>query len=266
MNGVPPSNKASGLAAPPPIAAPLLTESQLDAFRRDGFISMSSLADPQELASLAATCDQLFARQQDFKEGDRIELNRADGQQSLPQIVNPERYAPQLVQGQTWRNAQAIARQLLGADFKSTGNHAILKAARIGAETPWHQDEAYWDPRYKHEAISIWLALQPATVENGCMQFATGSHRGPVLPHELVDRASHGLRLGKAATAPKGTPCELPAGGACIHAGRTLHYAGPNRTDSPRRALIFGFGLEPVLLDKPNHYSWQRPEWFAAGS
>ena len=63
-------------------------------------------------------------------------------------------------------------------DCVPTGNHAILKPARIGGATPWHQDEAYWDPRYAHRAVSIWLALQPATLENGCMRFIAGSHRG----------------------------------------------------------------------------------------
>ena len=92
----------------------------------------------------------------------------------LPQIVNPERYAPRLIQGLAYRNAGEIARQLLGPDCMPTGNHAILKPARIGGATPWHQDEAYWDPRYAHRAVSIWLALQPATLENGCMRFISG--------------------------------------------------------------------------------------------
>jgi ectoine hydroxylase-related dioxygenase (phytanoyl-CoA dioxygenase family) len=182
----------------------------------------------------------------------------------LPQIVNPERYAPRLIQGLAYRNAREIARQLLGSDCVPTGNHAILKPARIGGATPWHQDEAYWDPRYAHRAVSIWLALQPATLENGCMRFIAGSHRWPVLPHELIAADSHGLRLsGSRPSAPE-TICELPASGATIHDGRTLHGAGPNLSGQPRRALVFGFGLAPVLLDTPNHYPWQRPEWSSA--
>ena len=57
--------------------------------------------------------------------------------------------------------------------------------------------------------------------------------------------------------------CELPAGGATVHDGRTVHGAGANLSGQPRRALVFGFGLAPVLLDVPNRYPWQRPEWSA---
>jgi ectoine hydroxylase-related dioxygenase (phytanoyl-CoA dioxygenase family) len=143
----------------------------------------------------------------------------------------------------------------------ASGNHAILKPPRIGGATPWHQDEAYWDPRYAHRAVSIWLALQPATLENGCMRFIPGSHRGPVLRHELISADSHGLRLSEQIPDGPQAICELPATGASVHDGRTLHCAGPNLSAQPRRALVFGFGLAPVLLGAPNHYPWQRPEW-----
>jgi hypothetical protein len=244
--------------------SPLLSEAQVESFRRDGYASIPALTDAAEIATLLVSCDEIFGRSRDFQAGDRIELIRADGTQALPQIVNPERYAPGLVQGMAYRNAQAIAHQLLGADFKPAGNHAIVKPARIGGETPWHQDEAYWDPRYAHEAVSIWLALQPVTIENGCMQFVPGSHRGEVLPHVLVDAASHGLRLREPTPVLRSVACELPAGGAVVHAARTLHYAGPNRTDTARRAVVFGFGCEPRRLANPRTFSWQRPEWFAA--
>lgn len=238
-----------------------LTDAQLAAFERDGFIRVEALTDAAEVEILLGLYDELFQREGGFGAGDRIELNADVAGAPLPQIVNPERYAPRLIQGLAYRNAQEIAGQLLGPGCVPTGNHAILKPARIGGATPWHQDEAYWDPRYAHRAVSIWLALQPATIENGCMRFIPGSHRGPVLPHELISADSHGLRL--SGTMPDGPEaiCELPAAGATIHAGRTLHGAGPNLSGRPRRALVFGFGRAPVLLDTPNHYPWQRPEW-----
>jgi ectoine hydroxylase-related dioxygenase (phytanoyl-CoA dioxygenase family) len=239
----------------------MLTEAELAAFRRQGFLRVEALTDAAELEQLLALYDGLFRREGGFEAGDRLELNADLAHAPLPQVVNPERYEPRLVAGRAYRNAAAIARQLLGPGCRPTGHHAILKPARIGGATPWHQDEAYWDPRFEHRAVSIWLALQPATRENGCMAFIPGSHRGPVLPHALISPDSHGLRLsGEAPGAPAET-CELPAGGATVHDGRTLHSAGPNRSGEPRRALVFGFGLEPRALDVPHHYPWQRPEW-----
>ncbi len=244
-----------------------LSTLQVEAFERDGYLSIDALSEAVEIASLLADCDAMFALETGFQDGDRLELSGAQARRTLPQIVNPERYAPRLLQGLAYRNAQALARRLLGADCVPTGNHAIVKPAYIGAETPWHQDAAYWDPRYDHEAISVWLALQPATRDNGCMHFVPGSQRGPVLPHELIDASAHGLRLrDPLAAESQHIACELPAGGATVHAGRTLHYAGPNTTGAPRRALVFGFGRPPRRRATPYDYPWQRPEWYAANN
>ena len=245
-----------------PVTVPL-TDAQRASFHRDGFLRIDALTDDAEVELLLGLYDELFRRDGGFDDGDRIELNADVAGAPLPQVVNPERYAPRLVQGLAYRNAREMARKLLGPGCVPTGNHAILKPARIGAATPWHQDEAYWDPRYAHHAVSIWLALQPATLENGCMRFIAGSHRGPVLPHELIAADSHGLRLSVPMPDAPEISCELPASGATIHDGRTLHGAGPNLSGQPRRALVFGFGLPPVPLDMPNDYPWQRAEWWA---
>ena len=74
------------------------------------------------------------------------------------------------------------------------------------------------------------------------MQFVPGTHRGEVVAHQLINPDSaDGLRVVDPASVGTGVACPLPPGGATIHAGRTLHYAGPNSTDEPRRALIMAF-------------------------
>lgn len=235
-----------------------LTNEQVEQFRRDGFIALDAITDAEEVERLREIYDRLFARESGFEEGDRIELA---GGATLPQIVNPEKYEPELLQTKAMQNAHAIARRLLGPDAVSAGSHAIMKPPQHGAATPWHQDEAYWHPAYDHHALSVWMPLQPATLENGCMQFVPGSHSLPIVPHRLINEDAHGLVVeeepGEAAV-----PCPIPAGGATVHSGRTLHYAGPNGSDAPRRALIMAFRLDPTPVDPPHDYHWQRPEWY----
>lgn len=240
----------------------MIGAAQIEAFARDGFLAVAALTDAREIAALRGCYDALFERASGFARGDRLELLVEGKRSLLAQIVNPERYAPQLLQGQAFRTAQVVARQLLGEPCEAHGHHAILKPAAHGAATPWHQDEAYWDPRYAYRALSVWMPLQPATLANGCMQFIAGSHRGAVLAHELVAADSHALRLVRAGTPGVAIACEIPAGGATIHHSRALHYAGANLSGQPRRALVFGFRAPPTLLRRPMSYPWQRPEWF----
>ena len=241
-----------------------LTQVQVDRFHERGFLRLEAITSQEEVTALQGVYDRLFEPGALISERDRLELaGSPDAPPALPQIVNPERYAPQLLETVAYRNATRVAAQLLGDDVKPAGMHAIRKPAKDGAATPWHQDEAYWDPAYEHRGISIWIPLQPATVENGCMQFVPGSHHLGVQPHQLINPDSHGLELVSLELVEEAVACPLPPGGATIHFSRTLHYAGPNTSTEPRRALIMGFSAPPTLLPEPRHMPWQRPEWYA---
>ena len=140
------------------------------------------------------------------------------------------------------------------------GDHSILKPAGYGKTTPWHQDEAYWDPWYDSRGLSIWLALQPATVANGCMWFVPGSNHFEILPHRSIggDTRVHGLELlDDSAARRDGVPVEIPAGGAVIHHCRTLHYAGPNTTDVQRYAYITGYHAPATKRAARRLVPWQ---------
>jgi Phytanoyl-CoA dioxygenase (PhyH) len=239
-----------------------LTEEQVRLFEDQGFLSLDVLTSVTEVDRLKDIYDRLFEPGAVIDDRDRLELSGHPGEAPvLPQIVNPDHYAPELLDTVAYRNASAIARQILGGDMAPMGMHAIRKPPRDGGATPWHQDEAYWDPGFDHRAISVWMPLQPATLDNGCMQFVAGTHTSEVQTHRLINPDSHGLVV----TEPEsvGTPvaCPLPPGGATIHAGRTLHYAGPNVTDEPRRALIMAFAAPATPRESPRSFGWQRPEW-----
>ena len=242
-----------------------LTDEQIAFFHREGYLSLPAITTLEEIARLRQIYDRLFAARAGREAGDQFDLAGADEEgkeAALPQILNPAKYAPELADTLFRANALAVARQLLGPEADYHGEHAILKPPAIGAATPWHQDEAYWDPDIAYNSISVWMPLQEATEENGCMAFVPGSHHLGVLPHHSIghDVRVHGLEVDESAVdLSKAVACPLPPGGATIHLSRTLHYAGPNRTDQPRRAyiLVFGTPTKPWTGPKRDFY-WNR--------
>ena len=238
-----------------------LTQDQIDFYNREGYLVLPSITTAEELARLRQIYDRLFAEQAGREEGNQFDLAGADeegAQATLPQILGPAKYAPELETFLFKANGLAIAEQLLEGEC-SGGDHAILKPARYGSATPWHQDEAYWDPGLEYNSLSIWMPLQDATVESGCMQFVPQSNYPDVLPHHPIgnDPRVHGLEVDNFDESQI-VPCPVPAGGVTIHHSRTLHYAGPNTTDEPRRAYIQVYGLPALERTEPRDFYWQR--------
>ena len=247
-----------------------LTEEQIAFFKRTGYLSLPAITTAAEVKSLQGIYDQLFANKAGRDQGDHLDLLTTDEDEQtpvLPQILNPSKYAPALAQTQLRVNAEAIARQLLGPKSSFSGEHAILKPPHTPVATPWHQDEAYADPNWDYNYINIWIPLQEATLENGCMQFVPGSHHQEVLSHHPIgnDPRVIGLEVDNPETVVKdAVACPLAAGGATIHDGRVLHYTGPNLSDQPRRAYILMFRTPPVRRTDARDFYWltlQKTKW-----
>jgi ectoine hydroxylase-related dioxygenase (phytanoyl-CoA dioxygenase family) len=237
-----------------------LTQEQIDFYHREGYLTLQAITTAEEVAWMREVYDRLFAERRGREFGDQFDLGGTDDEDAeavLPQILRPSHYAPELQNGLYRINALHVARQLLGPEARFQGDHAIFKPARYGAETPWHQDEAYWNPNMDYNSFSLWIPLQEATLDNGCMWFVPRSHLWEVLPHHCInnDPRIHGLEIDAADTATA-VACPLPAGGCTIHPNRTLHYTGPNRSDVPRRALILGFGLPARPRAEPRVFYW----------
>jgi ectoine hydroxylase-related dioxygenase (phytanoyl-CoA dioxygenase family) len=174
-------------------------------------------------------------------------------------MLGPERFAPKLRQSEFYRNARTIARQILGPEASLKQSHSIMKPARSGAATPWHQDEAFGDPTLDYHEISFWLALQPVDRQNSCMRFIPGSHKWPIVPHVSPggDNRVHALDCSAAIDDSQAVDGILPAGGCTLHTTKTVHGAGPNDSDDARWAYILVFGIPATPHAGERSYPWQ---------
>jgi phytanoyl-CoA hydroxylase len=122
----------------------------------------------------------------------------------------------------------------------------------------WHQDEAHI-PTRDRSLTAIWIALDDATVENGCLWVIPGSHRTGVL-YPVREQRDPGFdctdeAYGFAYREENAIPVEVPAGAAVVFNGYLLHRSLPNTgRHGMRRALVNHYMSAESLLP------WFAPE------
>ena len=237
---------------------PTLDDSQLAAFRADGFVALDRIADEAEIAWLR----EVYARILDDAKALRLRYTGetpAGNAAEITQIFLPERQCPELLDTGYIRHAQRLAASLLGVAPEHVsygGVMMIYKPPGAGLEAPFHQDEAYWEfpgERLSH-SVSCWMPLDEVTVESGCMQFVPGSHALEVMKHRRK-APTEPLELDEPYDVSSAEPCPLAPGGATFHHCRTVHGTGPNTSPHPRRAFTTIFhgppGVRDVRLSRP---------------
>lgn len=239
----------------------LLDVEQTQFFDEQGYLRIEALTTPEEIQEIRQSLEKLFERKVGEKEGAFADLvagaDHAD-ELSSPQILNPVNYLPKLHQTQCFKNALRMAKQLLGEDARCFFDLSILKKPKVGAATPWHQDEAFRDPNFEYKEITVWVALQEVKAETGCLQFIPKSHKAPVFDHRSAnnDPTSQALECVGEFSPEFAVACPLKPGGCTIHHHRTLHFAAPNISDTQRFTYIMTFGVTPKPLSQKRTFSW----------
>lgn len=257
-----------------------LLPKQVERFRHDGFLALESLMPSAELAIVRAKLQQLFEARAGYDEGACFDFLSAEDDPDkpvMPQILRPSLYAAELLRGVAAKRAAIIARQLIGPEAHLSFDHVLMKPPFDGAATPWHQDDAFADPSFDNESVSVWIPLQAVDRVNGCLSFIPGSPARAIMPHRSPgdDDRVHGLECISGFDDADGVSCPIPAGGCTIHSGRTLHSAGSNRSEAPRYAYVMVFSTpkrpvevvtsRPWLLQKQTARRRREQSWMRRG-
>jgi ectoine hydroxylase-related dioxygenase (phytanoyl-CoA dioxygenase family) len=233
-------------------------DEQVEFFATEGYLSLARLADLDEIEALRTVYDEIIAGPDGYRL--HFESRRDDGSlEVIEQVLMPELQRPELVRSPWFAQSRRLACRLLGIaedELQSGATHMIYKPANAGRDTPWHQDEAYWDaPRERAHAVSVWMPLDDVTVDSGCMQFLPRSQDRDVLTYRKPSPLDP-LVLVDDVDLSAAVACPIPAGGATVHHCRVLHYTGPNTTGAPRRAISALFKAPPTERDEPLARPW----------
>jgi len=239
---------------PPAIRFDLeLTEDQAGFFAERGYLVLDRVTTDEEIEWLNGHYDAILATR-----GESYVDFSGDGTEAIEQFLQPELVLPELMATVTFRNARAIADRLLPSPAAYCGGNLFHKPAGSRRETAWHQDESFHEhldgmlgvEHQPNHSLTVWTALQDVTDDAGALRFVPGSHRWGLLPYEFLDddpeREAFRARRVVALDASTAVTCPIPAGGATVHDGRTVHGAGANLGSGPRRGWTNSFFAEPV--------------------
>ena len=212
-----------------------VTDEQVQAYRRDGYVRLDHVLDAEEVAALQAALETAMERR------DAFNRDLAGGGDKILQMLNLWEHDAVLKAYATSPRLAGIAKRLTGSETMHLfHDQALVKKPGPSAASPWHQDQPYW-PSKEAGMLSCWMALDDVTEDRGAMQFIPGSHEwGEFAPVSFAGDGPQLLDMVSDEQRALWNPVveELPAGSCTWHHGLTFHYTRPNTTDKTRRALV----------------------------
>jgi len=216
-------------------------------YREHGYLSVAAAFSPAETsAALEGLTGLIMGARPDFKgvvfESAAREIlptlgaeQRQDAVRKLNGIVN---FDSRLAALAHHPKLMSIVCALLGDEPVLFQDMALLKPPRLGREKPWHQDLSYFNYNPAAKVVGVWIALDEATVENGCMQILPGRHHdGPIVHFKRRDwQICDTDILGKTSAA-----APLKPGGLLLFDGLLPHGTPRNGSGRQRRALQFHY-------------------------
>lgn len=138
-----------------------------------------------------------------------------------------------------------VVEGILGTNILIYGVEFFIKEANSPQFVSMHQDLTYWGLGDTQKMVTAWLALSPATLESGCMEFVTGSHKQAIQPHEdsgdVNNLLSRGQEVKVEIDEKQRVAIELQPGEISLHHGMTIHGSGPNRSADRRIGVVIRY-------------------------
>lgn len=226
-----------------------LTQDQINQYQEDGFIIIRNFLSDEERAELidaVTTC---------VNEYEGVKIIGTENHEHVKYSENKADYYSNvfLQKLNMWKVSSTVRKYMLnpkvgemackleGIDGIRVWHDQTLQKKPWANPTSFHMDNPYWSFTNRH-AISIWIALDDATLQNGCLAFTPGSHKITTEKNVGI-----GQNLGEIFDVypeckyTKPVMAEMKAGDCSFHNGYAIHGAGANMTPGWRRAMTCGY-------------------------
>ena len=206
----------------------MLTESEVERYHTDGYVTPSFRLERQVLQDIGQAHDRLVARHPEFSD-----------------------YCSALLAYDTWFLTIArmpaildMVEQVIGPNIALWNSSFFAKPAKVGTKTPWHQDGEYW-PIEPLATCTVWIAIDASTPENGCLKVIPGSHTNKQLAQHTKNDAD-GLALNLELDADQFDESDaedivLEPGQVSLHDVYLYHGSEANHSDHSRRGMTLRY-------------------------
>lgn len=230
------------------VSTPRLSPQQVRQYHTEGYLlPAQQVFAPERFQKLTDYFDSLLAT---------LPPDQRPESMDVPHFVHPELFE--------WLFADEVldlVEPILGPDLALFSSHFICKPRGDGRRVPWHEDSFYWkgalDPM---EVVTIWLAIDPSTPENGCMQVIPHALHG-YSEYEPVDPATNvfatEIRMGQFDPATA-VPMVLQPGQCSLHDARLIHGSNANRSNRRRCGYTMRFISTRTRFNAAAQSAWHQ--------
>jgi ectoine hydroxylase len=234
-----------------------LTPQQLEQYNTDGYLIIPGLFDAEEsdLLGRAAKEDRAL---------DDHSFGRGDGEGGNIRL-SLWNHPGDGIYGMfaRCRRMTNIADQILDDEAYHYHSKMIMKDARVGGAWTWHQDYGYWYQNgvLEPNLVSCFIAVDPATIENGCLQVIRGSHHLGRIDHVLTgDQAGADLeRVDEVLKRRELVHVEMAPGDALFFHSNLLHRSDQNKSENSRWSMICCYNAKSNDPYKDAHHPRYTP-------
>jgi len=238
----------------------VLTDAEVKQYHDDGYVLAKGFFDAEEI-------DLLYRSAKADNELDKRSFGRADGEGGVVRL-SLWNHPGEGIYGMFARCERVVrsAEKLLGGEVYHYHSKMILKDPKVGGAWAWHQDYGYW---YQNGVLfplltSVFIAVDPCTRANGCLQVLKGSHHAGRVNHVLTgDQAGADReRVDEILKRPEHFPLvyvEMDPGDALFFHCNLLHRSDQNRSDKSRWAMICCYNAARNDPYKESHHPRYTP-------
>ena len=220
-----------------------LTREQVEGYRENGFIVIEDFLSAQELETWRNAVEEAVAERGRLRILGREPISDDETYYNnvFVQRVNLWQDNEKMRKLIVDRRLGKMAAELAGVEGMRIWHDQALNKQPWANPTGWHLDNPYWS-YYSRQTLSIWVALDDSTLENGCLYFLPGSHKTASFDSVGIgENIGDIFRVYPEWATIEAVPAPMKAGSCSFHNGLLAHAAGPNMTPGWRRAMTCGY-------------------------